>query len=52
MLELNSVKDEIKYLKEKMYVSIAQNGINDKETIRLSQELDKLIIKIMKDNNN
>lgn len=45
--KLGRLKKQIETLREKMITSGMVNGLGDPETIRLSQELDKLISKSM-----
>lgn len=48
---LSQLTSEIENTRQKMYNSIKRNGINNKETIALSQELD-LLINIYQKNTN
>ncbi|MEN0650911.1 aspartyl-phosphate phosphatase Spo0E family protein [Caldifermentibacillus hisashii] len=47
-MALNFLTSKIENTRKKMYQSIKQNGINSKETISLSQELDLLILTFQK----
>ena len=45
---VGKLEDNIESLREKLYLLILSNGLNDIETIICSQELDKLIVQYEK----
>lgn len=40
---LESILKRVEYTREKMIQSATENGVSNQETIRLSEELDKLL---------